>query len=112
MGNSFSSQVAIIDTLRSLGSGSISGTYAAVGSAFTSPVRIICITNNTDGDMLFTTDVTKDMLFIPKGSFKLFDLTTNGIGSYFVLRVGTQFYVKQSTAPTTGSVYIEVILGS
>jgi len=57
MGNSFSVQVAVLDTLRTLANGSISGTYAAVGTPFTSPVRLICFTNNTDGDMLFTDDM-------------------------------------------------------
>lgn len=104
---------AVIDTLRSLAHGSISGSYAPVGAAFGHPTRLICITNNTDGDMFFSTDGSNDQLFVAKQSFKLFDLTTNH-GQYdstFVLPIGTQFYVKQSSAPTTGSVYIEAIYG-
>lgn len=109
-----STQVATIDNLRSLAFGSISGTYAAVGTAFTSAVRLLCITNNTNGDMFFSTDGVNNMLFIPLGSFKLFDVASNSSNNntYFVLRTGTQFYVKQSTAPTSGSVYIEAILGN
>lgn len=107
------SNVAIIDTLRTLAHGSISGSYAAVGSAAILPIRLICFTNNTDGDMLFTDDLTVDKLFVAKGSFKLFDITSNrdNYDSYMALRSGTQFYVKQSTAPSTGSVYIEIIYG-
>lgn len=107
-------QVAELDNLRSLAFGSISGTYAAVGTPFTSAVRLVCFTNNTDGDMLFSNDGVNDKLFIPKGSFKLFDVSSNRNNNNvnYVFRTGTQFYVKQSTAPTTGSVYIEALLGN
>lgn len=107
------SQVVAFDNLRSLANGSISGTYAAVGTPFSSQVRLICLTNNTDGDMIFTINPLVDQLFIPRGSFKLFDLTSNrGLNNtIFVLQPGTQFYVKQSSAPTTGSVYLEAITG-
>lgn len=102
-----------IEALRSLAHGSISGNYAAVGSAFANQCRIVCFTNNTDGDMIFSLDGSTDNLFIAKGSFKLFDLTTNKLGlqNIFALPVGTQIYVKQSTSPSTGSVYVEVIYG-
>lgn len=102
------------DTLRSLGFASISGTYAAVGSAFTVEPRIICITNKTQGDMIFSVDSSNSSgnLFVPAGTFKLFDLTANlipGKDDSFVLAQGTQLYVKQVTAPVSGSVYIELI---
>lgn len=109
-----SSQTVSFEALRSLAHGSISGTYAAVGSAFLNPIRLICISNNTDGDMIFSTDASTDMLFIAAGSFKLFDLNTNRkhVDQVWVLAAGTQFYVKQSTAPTKNSVYIEVLYGA
>lgn len=108
-----SSQTVSFETLRSIAFGSISGTYAAVGTAFTHPIRLVCITNNTDGDMLFSTDGSTDMLFVAAGSFKLFDLNTNKKTSdqEWTLRAGTQFYVKQSTAATQKSVYIEALYG-
>lgn len=100
------------DTLRSLAFGSISGTYAAVGSPFTVEARIICFTNKTQGDMIFSTDSSNadGQIFVPAGTFKLYDLTANlipGKDDSFVIAKGTQFYVKQVTAPTSGSVYIE-----
>lgn len=106
-------QVVQIDNLRSLAFGSISGTYAAVGVPFLHPVRLICLTNTTDGDMLFSDDGVNDKLFIPAGGFKLFDLTTNRFNGaqYWVLPIHTQLYVKQSTAPTLGAVYIECLWG-
>lgn len=108
-------QTVSFDDLRSLAFGSISGTYAAVGSAFSHRVRLICVTNNTDGDMIFTIDptITAGQLFVASSSFKLFDLATNTLLTQkeWVLPIGTQFYVKQSTAPSKGSVYIEALWG-
>jgi hypothetical protein len=107
------SEVAKIDTLRSLGESSISSSYAAVGSVITHPIRILCITNNTDGDMIFSDDGVNDKLFVAKSSFKLFDIATNkdDRGESFALTSQTQMYVKYSTSPSTGSVYVEVIYG-
>lgn len=101
-----------IEPLRSLAFGSISGSYAAVGTPSANPIRIICISNNTEGDMLFSRDGSTDELFVAAGSFKLFDLQANMTPmkeSKYVFDQGTQWYVKQSTAPVSGSVYIEII---
>jgi hypothetical protein len=104
-------QVVQIDTLRSLAFGSISGTYAALGSAFTFDARLICITNDTNGDMFFSIDGVHDQLFVAATSFKLFDLNTNRVlqQQLWILPIGTQFYVRQSTSPSTGAVYLEVL---
>lgn len=104
--------VARFDELRSLAFGGISGTYAAVGAPMDHMVRLVCITNNTEGDMLFTTDNTRDELFITAGSYKLFDIQANQNDNFddkYVLPINTQFYVKQSTAPVSGAVYIEAM---
>lgn len=109
-----SAKKVYFDTLRSLAFGSISGTYAAVGTALTVNPRIMCITNKTQGDMIFSTDSSNadGQIIVPAGSFKLYDLTSNlvpGKDDSFVIAVGTQFYVKQVTAPTSGAVYIEFV---
>lgn len=103
---------AELESLRSLAFGSISGSYAAVGTPFDYPSRLICFTNNTDGDMFFSRDGVTDELFVAAGSFKLFDVSTNHRPvneDDLVFRKGTQWYVKQSTAPSEGSVYIETL---
>lgn len=108
-------QRAQLEALRSLAFGSISGSYAAVGTATANPTRLICFTNNTDGDMLFSRDGSTDELFVAAGSFKLFDIATNHRPvnqDDLVFEQGTQWYVKQSTAPTEGSVYIEVLFAT
>ena len=106
-------QTVSFDAYRTLGEASITTSFTAVGTPFTNPIRLICITNNTDGDMIFSVDAVNNNLFVPKGAFKLFDLNTNRRQSdqYWVLPVNTQFYVKYSTAPTTGAVYIECLWG-
>lgn len=108
-----SRQCVFFDEIRTLAFGSISTSYAAFGTAFSHSVRLVCITNNTDGDMLFSTDGITDMLFIPAGSFKLFDLNTNrlNVDQMWVLPERTQFYVKYVTAPSKNSVYLEAVYG-
>lgn len=107
------SVVAHLDPLRTLAAGGISGTYAAVGVPLANPCRLICFTNNTDGDVIFSYDptVSAGQLFVASSSFKLFDITSNRatVGNIWVFPIGLQWYVKQSTVPSKGSVYIEVV---
>jgi len=101
-----------LEAVKTLGFAAIGAAYAAVGAATSHEIRLICITNNTEGDMYFTTDITQDELFVAAGSFKLFDLQTNNTpntDAKYVFEVGTQFYVKQIEAPVSGSVYIECL---
>ena len=109
-----SAKKVYFDDLRSLGFAAISAAYAAVGSALTVNPRIMCITNKTQGDMIFSVSNTNAVgnLFVAAGSFKLFDLTANlvpGKDDSFVIAEGTQFYVKQVTAPASGDVYLEFL---
>lgn len=108
------------DRLRTLGHAAISGSYVAVpysdstGSAVAINPRIICLTNDTDAGMFFSTDGVTDMLYLPKSTFKLFDLTTNHVAKTddgFVISVGTIIYVKEASSVTTGSVYVEYVYG-
>ena len=120
------SQTVRVDALRSLANGSISATYAKLQTAssvaaFAHRTRMVKITNNTNGDMFFAvtsgdtplSDGTADNFFVPAGGFTLFDFTSNSeaSGSPFVFQIGTVFWVRQSTAPTTGSVYLECVFG-
>ena len=103
---------ADFDTLRSLGFAGISGAYAVVGSATTDYIRLVSFMNDTDGDLLITNDNTVDKIFLKAGSYKIIDVQANMNAQFddkYVLPIGTQFYAKQSTAPTTGSVYIEML---
>lgn len=105
--------IARYDAIRSLAAGGISGTYAVVGSPTTHTTRAFCVTNNTLGDLFISFNGTSDNLFVPAGSFRLYDVAANSAQSTdsngLVLQIGTQFYTKQSTAPSSGSVYIELL---
>lgn len=108
-----SGPVCVIDTIRTLAFGGISANYATVGSPTTDATRLVCITNATNGDMFFSDDGVNNKLFLAAGSFKLFDICSNrdNVNTSYLIRSGTQWYVKQSTAATSGAVYIEVLYG-
>jgi hypothetical protein len=103
--------VARFDSLISLAAGSITASYTTLGSPLTQNWRIFKITNDTDGNMLISFNGTTDNIFVPAASFTLYDLSTNAppiaVTSNLVLALGTQFYIKYVSAPTTGSVYVE-----
>lgn len=102
-----------IDAYRTKAAAAITGSFTTVGAALTRNWRIVRIVNNTDGDLIFSVDGTTNNLFLPANSFVLYDCSTNAppvsSSDTFVFSIGTQFYVKTSTAPTTGDVYIEGI---
>ena len=110
-----------VDTLRVVANGAISSSYATFGLSFAHRMRMIKITNNTDGDLFiaFTTgstpasDGTADNDFVPAGSFVLYDFTSNSesTSSPFVFQVGTQVWVRYSSAPTARSVYLTAVYG-
>ncbi len=103
---------AEVDALRTVAFGSITGSYTAVGTPFGYQARIICFTNTTNQNVLFSMNGVTDNLIVPANGFKLFDLTTNHKPvnqDDFVFGIGTQWYVKYAAAPASGAVYIEVI---
>jgi curli biogenesis system outer membrane secretion channel CsgG len=106
------SVIVAVDSYRTLASGSISGTYAAVGTPFAHPMRLIKIINTCDTGMSISFDGVADNDFIPAGSFSLYDLCTNEVtDSGWFFRTGTQVYVKQLSAPSSGSVYVIALYG-
>lgn len=105
---------AHFESLRTLAAAGISASYAAVGSALAHQVRAFCITNNTQGDMIFSLDNTdaNGNMFVAAGSYKLYDVQANMNPQFddkYVLAVGDQFYVKQNTAPVSGDIWIECL---
>ncbi len=106
------SLVVSVDGLRSLGFASISGSYTAVGTAFTHPMRVIKIVNTCDADMIISFDGVNDNDIVTASSFALYDISTNeaGIDGWF-FRTGTQVYVKQVSAPSSGKVYLTTMYG-
>lgn len=105
------SDVALFDEVRSLAFGGISGSYAEVGTPFTHVIRIIKFVNNTDGDIILSLDGVTDHDVLPAGSLCVYDLTTNRADNNlsWAFPKGTQVYIKQSSAPTSGSFYVVVL---
>jgi hypothetical protein len=107
-----SSQIAVFDTIRFLNFTGISASYAVVQTPFTHPMRLVIITNNTNGDLFLSTDGVNNQIFVKAGTFKPFNICTNREETLkFFVPSNTQFYVKQSTAPSAGDVYIEAVYG-
>ena len=103
---------AQVDVLRTLAFGAIGATFTAVGTPLAFQARIICFTNTTTEDVIFSMDGVTDQLIVPAGSFKLFDITTNHKPvnqDDFVFAIGTQWYVRYAVAPASGAIYLEVV---
>lgn len=103
------------DAIRSLAFGSISGSYASVGSSLSQPSRLIHVVNNTDADLMFSFNGSTDHVFLPASGFFVYDINanrdTNEQGWY--LTVGTQPSVKHlGSAPSSGSVYVTIAFGA
>lgn len=96
-------------TLQELAFGSISGSYASIGSALTEPLDILHVHNMTDAIMYFSVDGTNNCLTLAPLSSYVEDTKTNSQPNRQVLRteVGTLFRVKHAgTGPTSGFVAV------
>ncbi len=100
------------EPLRSLAFGSISGTYAGVGTAFSNPVRIFWVQNNTDVTLTFSQDGLVDNFVLPSGAFVLLDLCSNMVmpSGAFYFPEGSRLYVKG--APSSGEVDLSIVYGT
>lgn len=90
---------------RTLAFGSISGTYAKVGTAFSNPIRIIVLQNQTDVAVTFSLDGTNDTITLQSKIAFTFDVSANSsTQNSFNISQGTQVWVKGS--PGSGNVYV------
>lgn len=100
------------EPLRTLAFGSISGTYAPLGSVFANPCRIMHIVNTTDALLTFSLDGLTDHFVCASNAYLIIDITSNmtSTGGSLALAQGQRIYVKGS--PTLGTVYLTVWFGS
>ena len=102
-----------LEELRSLAHGSISATYAGVGTKIDHPARMLLIQNFTDEDLMFSFDGINDHLPIKTETSILLDVSSNKtIDSGFFFEKGTRLYVKEISSPSSGNVYFTVFYGS
>lgn len=106
-----SSIIVRFDSLRSLSSASISGTYQQVGTSFGHPMRLVKLVNNSNKDVTISFDGTNDNDIVPANGFALYDMTTNrsNAGGNFSFQVGTGVYVKGTAG--TGTFNIVAVFG-
>lgn len=106
-----SSIVVRFDTLRSIASSSINGTYQQVGDAFAHPMRLVKFVNNTNQDVTISFDGINDNDIIPANGFALYDLTSNAYVDLgrFVFQNRTPVLVKGTAG--TGTFYVVAVFG-
>lgn len=103
------------EIVRSIASGAIGAAYAAIGTAFTNPVRILFVQNLTDATLMFsfTGIAGQDHFPLPANGFLLLDVTANKTLDHgFFISEGWIIYVREIVAPTSGTVYVSAFGGT
>lgn len=103
---------ASFETLKSAAHTAIGASYATLGTALSAPAVVLTFKNQTNGDVLVSTDGTNDKLIFPANSFGVYDIRTNSpVNTDLMFAEGTQFYVKDgSSAPASGTFYLEAVI--
>lgn len=103
------------EEIRTIAFGSVTASYATVGTPLNHPARLVKFYNGLNVDVLISLDGSTDNDVIPSGGFLILDIGANKEGtSKLFLAKETQFYVKRAggSNPTTGTFYLTVIYGS
>lgn len=115
MANLVSSARIRYETLRSVDSIDISADYEGVGSPFENPVRILKVTNLTNGNVLISFNGIDDHDIVPANGAYVYDYGTNrsSTGSLLEQSAFDRLYVKaEDDLPDTGILYVTVIYAS
>lgn len=107
-----SAQIARFEGLRSLAHGSISGSYALVGSLFVNPVRLLKIVNLTDGNLTISYNGVTDHDIIPASSEFLYDISSDKANQAGVLDIPANSGVWVKGSASVNSVYVVVMYAS
>ncbi|SRR5260221_1070544 len=93
------------ETLRSIDSATLTGSYQNLGTPLAHPSYICKLVNNSTVLVTISIDGLNDMDIAPSGSFWLYDEGKSGNSSFMpALPEGTQIMVKGSAG--TGSIYL------
>ncbi len=93
------------ETLRSIDSATLTGSYQNVGSPLANPSYICKLVNNSTVLVTISIDGVNDVDVAPASSFWLYDEGKSGLSSSSpALPAGTQIMVKGSAG--TGSIYL------
>lgn len=105
----YNTNKAVFQTARTLAFGGISGTFAAVGTAFNTTIRIISFGNFTNEPIAFSVDGTNIHWVVPAGDYGVINLGANMAvpANTFELEEGTLVYAKSyASNPSSGSVVV------
>ena len=102
---------AQFDAVREVAFGSIGAGYAAVGTSLTDHARLVRFVNQTDAQVYISLNGADDHIRMAANSFFILDFSSNKVrDDGLFLSIGTIFYAKRvSGAPTSGSLWIEVV---
>lgn len=113
MANSSQAVRILPEIERTLAFGSISGTYAVVGTPLAHSSLLLIFKNGTDKAVTFSWDGTNDHITVLSNETVLLDIQSDaGISETLQAAQGTQFWVKQTAALGSGSVYIDSFYGA
>lgn len=106
----YQSNRAKFEALRSIDSATFTGSYQALGSAFSNPVRILHIINKSDQNVTISTDggVT-DNIYVPANFFSLYDFGANKGTSSDALELPASMGLLIKGTAGTGLVYAMVV---
>jgi len=107
------SNLARVDSLRSVIFSDITAMYTELGISLGHPMRLLHFVNNTNALIYISFDGINDNLVLPPLTFLLWDLTTNkDIDESFRYQKGTQLQLKYvGSAAISGSVYAMALYG-
>jgi len=101
---------AAFEPIREVAFGSITSSYANLGTPFTDHVREIRIVNTCNTDMYLSTNASDNMIRMAAGSFYIIDFAANKVrDDGLFLPIGTQLSIKYQSAPATGSLWVETV---
>lgn len=96
------------ETIRSVDTSTLSGSYVALGTPLLHPATIVKMVNNSNVLVTVSTDGTNGHDILPGNSFFLYDVTANLPSSTnaVLMPAGTQYYVSSSAG--IGLVYLVI----
>jgi len=103
---------ATFDNLRVVAADSLTSSYVQVGTELSAMCVAIAFKNATNEIVYISTDGSNDKIALPSGWGSVYDIRTNAPNTTdYLLPQGTPIFAKYaSTAPSTGSLYIECLL--
>lgn len=104
---------AKFEAIREDAFGDVGAAYSTLGAVLADYTRLIRLVNDTDADVYISFDGTTNHIRLKTNTFFLIDVTSNKqSNSQLYIAKGTQIYQKRvAGAPTTGTVWAEVMYG-